>query len=323
VRVARPAAVADWARTRTAPGVWSAPHHRTARCLLRGEESDRSRGSLAVCCCPPRPLDALPRRGPRGPSTGSRDDTYCPSCATLLTLAPTFPTRSGPCDPTIRSLERRRVSSRGVVQRSPLHRPQPENPLPGGRPASPQSPCVASPRRRFLLRDGNAGSHPRAALVVSHHLDGLILSDPATIFRSLPILGFTAFPPVAKQDFPLCACCPSKPSLRRQRRRVPDESGPPWACVTASTVAGLRVHREPCPPALSSRVSAGSGLEALLHRRVRCAAGRFRSSVPGAPLGLSGSGRPSRETRWGRTCRLYVKDRSGERLLGWCSGRCK
>jgi hypothetical protein len=36
--------------------------------------------------------------------------------------------------------------------------------------------------------------------------------------RPLPILGFTAFPPVAKQDFPLCTCCPSKPSLRRQRR---------------------------------------------------------------------------------------------------------
>jgi len=36
--------------------------------------------------------------------------------------------------------------------------------------------------------------------------------------RPLPILGFTAFPPVAKQDFPLCTCCPSKLSLRRQRR---------------------------------------------------------------------------------------------------------
>jgi len=37
-------------------------------------------------------------------------------------------------------------------------------------------------------------------------------------FGSLPILGFTAFPPVAKQDSPRCTCRPSKLSLRRQRR---------------------------------------------------------------------------------------------------------
>jgi len=46
--------------------------------------------------------------------------------------------------------------------------------------------------------------------------------------RPLPILGFTAFPPVAKQDFPPCTCCPSKPSLRRQRRlpeRIPVTAG--------------------------------------------------------------------------------------------------
>jgi len=46
----------------------------------------------------------------------------------------------------------------------------------------------------------------------------VFLLDPAAVFRQLPILGFTAFPPVAKQDFPRCTCRPSKPSLRRQRR---------------------------------------------------------------------------------------------------------
>jgi len=47
--------------------------------------------------------------------------------------------------------------------------------------------------------------------------------------RPLPILGFTSFPPVAKQNFPRCTCCPSKLSLRRQRRtpeRIPASVGP-------------------------------------------------------------------------------------------------
>jgi hypothetical protein len=43
--------------------------------------------------------DASPHIGPRGPSTGSHGITCMMMCATLLTLVPTFPTRSGPCDP--------------------------------------------------------------------------------------------------------------------------------------------------------------------------------------------------------------------------------
>jgi hypothetical protein len=95
---------------------------------------------------------------------------------------------------------------------------------------------------------------------------------------------------------------------------VPDESGPPWARVTAPTVSGPRVHREPCPLALSPRVSTGPGLEALLHRRVRCAAGRCRSAAPGAPLGLSGSvvprGRPARDEHAGITSKTTPKSGS-------------
>jgi len=95
------------------------------------------------------------------------------------------------------------------------------------------------------------------------------------------------------------------------RRTNPVHRG---ARVTAATVSGRRVHREPCPLALSSRVSAGSGLEALLHRRVRCAAGRFRSSVPGAPLGLSGSarlrGKPARDEHAGFTSKTTPKNGS-------------
>jgi len=80
-----------------------------------------------------------------------------------------------------------------------------------------------------FLRVGKAASHPRAARVVSHHLDGLFLLDPATIFRPLPIVGFTAFPSVAKRNSPRCTCYPSKLSLRRQLRlpeRIPDFRGP-------------------------------------------------------------------------------------------------
>jgi hypothetical protein len=91
--------------------------------------------------------------------------------------------------------------------------------------------CVSrvscSPRLRCAssaLRDGNAGSHPRSVLVVSHHLDGFVLLDPATIFRSLPILGFIAFPSAAKRNSPQCSYCPSKLFLRRQLRESGDES---------------------------------------------------------------------------------------------------
>jgi hypothetical protein len=136
--------------------------------------------------------------------------------------------------------ELRRVSSRGVVQRSPLHRPLAGESASRRHLASPRGRCVASPLRPVLLRDGNAGSHPRAALVVSHHLDGLFLSDPAAIFRPLPIVGFTTFLPVAKQDSPRCGCCPSKLSLRRQRRRVrtnPVHRGPASPCRPSPVVA--------------------------------------------------------------------------------------
>jgi len=121
--------------------------------------------------------------------------------------------------------------------------------------------------------------------------------------RPLPILGFTAFPSVAKRNFPRCACRPSKPSLRRQRR-VTKRVRFPWARVTASAVSSLRVHREPCPLALSPRPNRhvgcpphqpvrSRGLEALLHRRVRCARGRCQPPAPGAPLGLSSLSAPA------------------------------
>jgi hypothetical protein len=131
----------------------------------------------------------------------------------------------------------------------------------------------------------------------------------------LPIMGFTAFLPVAKQGSPPCVCCPSKLSLRRQLRRTGTNPSPPRARVTVSTVSGRHVHREPCLPVLSlssvlrdrfplrfpaaGRADLSIGRshrpdesvdpKALLHRRVRCACGRCRPTAPGAPLGLAGS----------------------------------
>jgi len=83
-----------------------------------GKNSGRSRGSLAVHCCPPRPWTAFPQPGPRGPSTGPLTMTFVMVRATLLTLAPTIRRV-----PVLATRPQSRVSSLGVVQRSPLHRP--------------------------------------------------------------------------------------------------------------------------------------------------------------------------------------------------------
>jgi hypothetical protein len=121
-------------------------------------------------------------------------------------------------------------------------------------------------------------------------------TTPRPSCRPLPILGFTTFPPVAKQGSPRCGLCPSKLSLRRQRRGHGEVSAP------AVRVTGSIVSDRPFTASLASspflfprvrRSRAGErgsrGLEALLHRRVRCRSDRFRSNLPGAPLGLSDS----------------------------------
>jgi hypothetical protein len=71
-----------------------------------------------------------------------------------------------------------------------------------------------------VLRDGNADSHPRAVLVVSHHLDGFSSMTLRPYFRPLPILGFIAFRSVCETGSPRCTYRPSKLSLRRQLRKL-------------------------------------------------------------------------------------------------------
>jgi hypothetical protein len=165
--------------------------------------------------------------------------------ATLLTLAPTFPTRSGPCDPAAN-----RVSSRGVVQRSPLHRSSrgirfPEVPCRHGavrRVSAPPGssfemgmpfpsacrPRGLSPPRRFV--PPRPCSHFQAAADPGvHHVS----SCRETGFPAVRLLPFEAFPP------PTAAVAGSDP-------------GPPRVRVTAPIVADRRVHRVPCPLAVDS-----------------------------------------------------------------------
>jgi hypothetical protein len=84
----------------------------------------------------------------------------------------------------------------------------------------------------------------------------------------------------------------------------------PRARVTGATITGRSLHRVPCPLTLHSvhraagfpahvrlgdpvgfpvAAARSRGLEALLHRRVRCSRLRFQMREPGAPLGLADS----------------------------------
>jgi hypothetical protein len=129
-----------------------------------GKNSGRSRGSLAVHCCPPRPWTALPQPGPRGPSTGPLTTTFVMVRATLLTLAPTIRRV-----PVLATRPQSRVSSLGVVQRTPLHRLRSRSPTPG----SVRAPRLRGARLASLhrckatnrfLRDEDANPHPACRL---------------------------------------------------------------------------------------------------------------------------------------------------------------
>jgi len=171
----------------------------------------------------------------------------------------------------------------------------------------PETCCPALPRGRAprfrgarrLLRDGNACSHPRAALVVSHHLDGLFLLDPATVLQAaadpgvhivsscretgvpaVHLLPFEAFPPptaAAPERIPVTA----GPRHRSDRRR---SLRSPRTLPSRPFSPAVILLRFPARPPGESR-----GLKALLHRRVRGVHGRFRPCTLGAPLGLSDS----------------------------------
>jgi hypothetical protein len=88
-------------------------------------------------------------------------------------------------------------------------------------------PGTASPR----LPSGNdSRSLPRSALVVSHHLGGLLLSDGAGLLRPAPDPGVHRVSSRRETGLLTVRSCPSKLSLRRQRR--PRLSPEPRARVT-------------------------------------------------------------------------------------------
>jgi len=152
-------------------------------------------------------------------------------CQTLLTFAPSFPTR--PDLTTLLLAEQ--STSLGVVQRSPsvvFRR--------GVHSRAPSTSELASDS----LREEGASPPPCSVLTVSHRLDGLLLHPMAlrslrtltstvptlrAYFSTLPTLGFTTFqrtlrprdpcePSSLPVLIPVVLSCPSKPSPRTQQR---------------------------------------------------------------------------------------------------------
>lgn len=195
---------------------------------------------------------------------------------TLLTFAPAFPTRPGPAARTPVWMPIRAAStfltSRCGVQRSP---DQPGGPsfLSWGCPKIP-SVVLASGEstpgvdRRLpavrLLRDENARPHPCSDLVVWYHLAGFLLPAGARVLQRASDHGVhrvsadgggrwdaraPALPALSR--FPAVHSCPSKRSLRSQRRgsflrRLP--AGPRHQ----SSCHQVIVHRDPCPPVVTA-----------------------------------------------------------------------
>ena len=212
--------------------------------------------------------------------------------------------------------------------------------LPAGLPLlglSKDRPSIVHNRRvrrpGFLPSGMDCQSLPRAVHVVSHHLDGFTSPTAQVCFALLPIMGFAVFLPVAKRT-----SSQRIPALRSVPPADSDGSGTrpcPWARVTA------RLASSPFSPGtvqvVSHRASAtiarggawSGGLEALLHRRVRCFRRHFAGCggpilpwawpIPGSlrhlafspPRGADGA---ARARAFGTS--MNVKDRSEKRPLG-------
>jgi hypothetical protein len=158
-----------------------------------------------------------------------------------LTLAPSFPARPGPCHPTSRS-----GASLGVVQRSPLHRRTPWSQLP----ASPSSslPFGASPPARPSGRELPA---PVLVPPSGFRTPSAACSSMAAraCFVPLPILGFTAFPLVARRGSPRCAPALRSLAPRRKRRTGPALAVSLRGCAVTAAPFGTTFtgHLAPSP----------------------------------------------------------------------------
>jgi len=170
--------------------------------------------------------------GPRGPSTGPLTSIFILVRATLLTLAPTFPTRSGPCDPAAKP----GFLSWGCPKIAPPSY-RSRNPTPGDvlpRVSARPLPRVSAALRR-LLRDGNANSHPRAVHVVFRHLDGLFLLDLATVLQAAADLGVHCVSSCRETGFPAV-------------HLLPFEAFPPPTATASRTNPGYRGPASPLRP---------------------------------------------------------------------------
>lgn len=197
-------------------------------------------------------------------------------CQTLLTFAPSFPTRP---DLTTLLLPEQSTSL-GVVQRSPsvvFRR--------GVHSRGPSTSELVSDS----LREERASSPPCSVLTVSHRLDGFLLqpmvfgslrASTSTVptlhayFSMLPTMGFTTFQRATLPPDPCEPCLrlvlvpvmlsrPSKPSPCAQRRWPASRRGvttsPSREDVTITvgrpTASSSRdVHRPPCPPTVTARL---------------------------------------------------------------------
>jgi hypothetical protein len=221
----------------------SARHRHDAeasRAVGKGK-SGRRRGSCGLRHRPPRPWPPAPAgAGPRGSA-----DRAARSPVKMNVRAPRDLGAVCPDDHPVRAARPRgRASSRGVVQRTPLHRTVGEA-TPGGLPRlrdAATSRILVPPSWFLTTSTASSSSTARACCI------------------PLPILGFTAFPSAPAAGFPVATrasprCDPALRSLvpRRQRRprdhrevalaRVVES----WGRVTARAVSGRCVHRVPLP----------------------------------------------------------------------------
>jgi len=99
----------------------------------------------------------------------------------------------------------------------------------------------------LVLRDGKADSHPRAARVVLHHLDGLLLLDPATLFHAAADPGVHHVSFRRETEFPAM-------------HLLPFEAFPPPTATVSGTNPG---SRGPASPPRSSPVATVSSHDPL------------------------------------------------------------
>jgi len=87
--------------SRVRAGAWSAPCYRILQGASCGGKNPVEAAALGRSLLPSATLEHVAALRSSRTFDRSARRTFNPTCATLLTLAPTFPSRSGPCDPAM------------------------------------------------------------------------------------------------------------------------------------------------------------------------------------------------------------------------------